>query len=74
MAKKVATRKRERLEDPDDTPAPEQYGARASAAKVCATCGNSYLRPCTTPAMIAACPNARFLATQSKGTKSGKAR
>lgn len=72
MAKK-ATRKRERLED-DDTPAPEQYGARVSTAKVCATCGHSYIRPCTTPAMLAACPNAKFLATQPKGSKSGKAR
>ena len=66
-----AARKRERLEDPEA--APEQYGARASTAKVCATCGHAYIRPCTSDAMLAKCANAKFLAAQ-KGKKSGKAR
>lgn len=68
MTKAATKRKRERLEDPEE-PAPEQYGARASTAKVCATCGHSYIRPCTTPVMLAKCMNAQFLATQSKGKK-----
>jgi hypothetical protein len=63
---KAKRKPRERLEE-TEAPAPErQYGARASKAKMCATCKHSYLKPCTTPTMIAACPNARFLASLSK--------
>jgi hypothetical protein len=69
-------RKREMLEtvEPEDMTTEKQYGARASTAKVCATCGHAYIRPCTTPKMVAACPNAQFLASQSKGAKGGKTR
>lgn len=77
---KTKRKTRERLED--EAPAPEQYGARASPAKVCATCGHPYIKPCTTPAMLAECPNARFLKmspnptslTPTRSKKSGKAK
>lgn len=63
-------RKRERLDD--DIPAPSQYGARPSKAKVCATCGHPYLNPCINDKMLAKCPNAQWLA-QQKGKKRAKA-
>ena len=67
--------KRGRLDTPPatGTPPPPNYGARASTAKECKTCGHSYIRPCIDEKMLAKCPNARWLKEQ-KGKKKDAAK
>ena len=66
--KTARQRRRERLEETEVVTAPEQYGARASAAKICAYCKHEYIRPCTEQTKPS-CQNYQFILSQAKGKK-----
>lgn len=77
MAKK--TRPRERLDEPNKLPTPdegfkiatpEKYGARPSKAHTCKSCGHSYLKPCNDDEKRkAACANWYHLEQMRKAKK-----